>query len=131
MRPEQVSTFVATRLKALRESRGYSLRQLAHRSDVTPEMLSRAERSERVPSIETLARVCAGLQITLSDFFDDSGTHLPQAKDTGPDLSSLEPRAREHFQDAIRSIQRGMEAVALPTGGRQRRRARQVRPSPR
>jgi transcriptional regulator with XRE-family HTH domain len=94
-------------------------------------MLSRSERSERVPSIETLARVYTGLQITLAAFFDDSGAPLPQVQDAGPDLSSLEPRAREHFQDAIRSIQRGMEAAALPNGGGQRRRKRHVWPTPR
>ena len=129
MRHDQVGTFVAARLKALRESRGYSLRQLAHRSDLTPEMLSRAERCERVPSIETLARVCIGLQISLASFFDEAGAQLPSAQDAGPDLSALDPRAREHFRDAIRSIQRGMEAAASPTDGLPRRRKRQARPA--
>ena len=124
MRNEQVGTFVAARLKALRVSRGYSLRQLAHRSDLTPEMLSRAERCERVPSLETLARVCNGLQISLADFFDESRALIPNVHDMGPALPALDSRASEHFQDAIRSIQRGMEAAAAPAGGVQRRRKR-------
>jgi len=122
MRPDQVATFVATRLKALREARGYSLRKLAHRSDITPEMLSRAERSERVPSIETLARVCAGLEMSLSDFFDEGDRPATPERGLGGALGELEPRAREHFLDAIRFIERGAQALATPTATPQRRR---------
>jgi transcriptional regulator with XRE-family HTH domain len=112
MHPDHVGTFVAQRLKALREARGYSLRKLAHRSDITPEMLSRAERCERIPSLETIARVCEGLEMSLSEFFEAAA--LPIGNPHWPAPDGLTPAAREHFLDALRSLQRGMAAAAAP-----------------
>ena len=130
MRPDQVATFVATRLKVLREARGLSLRRLAHRSDITPEMLSRAERCERLPSIETLARVCVGLEMSLAEFFDEGDIPTASAQTPGPSFDSLAPTAREHFLDAIRSIERGVNVVASPVERPHRGRRRRPRAPP-
>jgi len=102
MSPHEISRFVADRLKALRTERCLSLRKLAQRSDLTPEMLSRAERAERTPSLETLARACQGLGVTLAEFFDGGRISRAPARAATP---------AEHFSKAIREIERGLEVL--------------------
>lgn len=70
MREEHdIALKVAQRLRELRAAKSLSLRQLALRSGVTPEMASRAERGLRSPRIETLAKLCNGLGVDLPAFF--------------------------------------------------------------
>lgn len=123
-------------MRELREARGYSIRQLANRSEVTPEMVSRAERRRKTPSLETLARVCAGLGVSVAEFFagsaSDGALAGGEVQQTLPKVvrklmvDDAEPgfslRAQEHLLDAIRSIERSMEAQR--EGGSQRRRTK-------
>lgn len=60
---------VATRIRELREGRGWSLRELARRSGLPPESVSRSERGLTEITITSLAKVCAGLEIDLPTFF--------------------------------------------------------------
>ena len=139
MRDDEIAGFVAARLKALRLARGYSLRQLAHRCDLTPEMLSRAERRERTPSLETLAKVCTGLQLSVAEFFEASASEVPSSvprpsavrmhgipavlhEVLREDVPAINLRAQEHFLDAIRSIEKGMRALGEGDGQRRRKR---------
>jgi transcriptional regulator with XRE-family HTH domain len=111
MAPNEISRFVADRLKELRTERGLSLRKLAQRSDLTPEMLSRAERAERTPSLETVARACQGLDVTLAEFFDVGRKSRAPAKAATP---------AEHFSEAIREIERGLDVLRSQTPARKR-----------
>lgn len=113
MRPGHIGDFVARRLKSLREAHGYSIRQLAQRSGITPEMLSRAERAERTPSLETLAKMCAGLNLTVSQFFDEHTFDEP-LNWTAAEPGALTHRAQQHFLDALRSLELGLHEA---TGG--------------
>lgn len=117
MQPGDIGDFVARRLKSLREARGHSIRRLAQRSGITPEMLSRAERAERTPSLETLAKLCEGLEVSVAEFFDESSVDKPLEWAVA-EPGALTHQAQEHFLDAIRSIELGLRA----TTGRQRRR---------
>ena len=72
------ATAVATvgpRVKALREAEGLSLRDLAVRSGVSAPMLSQVERGETSPTLQTAARIAAGLQLKLSQLLrlDEEG----------------------------------------------------------
>jgi transcriptional regulator with XRE-family HTH domain len=69
-----VST-VGPRVKALREAEGLSLRELAERSGVSAPMLSQVERGETSPTLQTAARIAAGLQLRLSQLLrlDEDG----------------------------------------------------------
>lgn len=58
MKPQ--STFPA-RLRALRMAAGISCNELARRSGVSDGMISRLERGERTPTLETLRRLTAAL----------------------------------------------------------------------
>jgi len=57
---------VGTRIKALREAMGLSLRDLAERSGVSAPMRSQGERGETSPTLAVAARIAAGLELTLS-----------------------------------------------------------------
>ncbi len=68
-------TVIGLRVKALRESSGFSLRDLAARSGVSAPMLSQVERGETSPTLAVAARIAAGLDLRLSQFLrlDEDG----------------------------------------------------------
>jgi XRE family transcriptional regulator, regulator of sulfur utilization len=68
---------LGTRVRALREGMGLSLRDLAARSGVSPPMLSQVERGETSPTLAIAERIAGGLELTLSQLLrlDERG-HL-------------------------------------------------------
>jgi transcriptional regulator with XRE-family HTH domain len=66
---------IGARVRALRESSGLSLRELAERSGVSAPMLSQVERGETSPTLTVAARVAAGLELRLSQLLrlDEDG----------------------------------------------------------
>src|SRR4051812_27000491 len=68
---------VGTRIRALREAMGLSLRDLAQRSGVSAPMLSQVERGETSPTLAVAARIAAGLDLTLSQLLRlDEDAHV-------------------------------------------------------
>jgi transcriptional regulator with XRE-family HTH domain len=67
---------IGARVKALRESLGLSLRELAARSGVSAPMLSQVERGETSPTLTVAARIAAGLDLRLSQLLrlDETGS---------------------------------------------------------
>ncbi|TPW28825.1 XRE family transcriptional regulator [Martelella alba] len=63
---------IGVNLKRLRNLRSLTLDQLADVSGVSRAMISRIERAEASPSALLLAKLCAALGTTLSDFFADA-----------------------------------------------------------
>ncbi|WDE13992.1 helix-turn-helix domain-containing protein [Thalassomonas haliotis] len=57
---------IAQRIKYERESRGWSLAELAKRSDVSKAMISKIERQETSPTAVLLGRLCGAFQLSLS-----------------------------------------------------------------
>src|SRR4051812_30942133 len=57
---------LGARVRALREAEGLSLRDLSERSGVSAPMLSQVERGETSPTLQTAARIAAGLELRLS-----------------------------------------------------------------
>jgi XRE family transcriptional regulator, regulator of sulfur utilization len=66
---------IGARVKALRESSGLSLRDLASLSGVSAPMLSQVERGETSPTLTVATRIAAGLQLRLSQLLrlDEDG----------------------------------------------------------
>jgi transcriptional regulator with XRE-family HTH domain len=66
---------IGSRVKALRESAGLSLRDLADRSGVSAPMLSQVERGETSPTLTIAARIASGLNLRLSQMLrlDEQG----------------------------------------------------------
>ncbi len=63
---------IGSRLRAIRDERGYSQRQLAQMSRISPNAISLIERDENSPSVATLQSLAAALNIKMSYFFDDA-----------------------------------------------------------
>jgi transcriptional regulator with XRE-family HTH domain len=68
---------VATRIKALREAGGYSLRDLAERSGVSATMLSQVERGATSPTLAVATKIASGLDLSLSQLLRlDEAEHV-------------------------------------------------------
>jgi XRE family transcriptional regulator, regulator of sulfur utilization len=68
---------VGARVRALRDSMGLSLRDLAQRSGVSAPMLSQVERGEASPTLAVATRIAGGLDLTLSQLLRlDEDRHL-------------------------------------------------------
>jgi XRE family transcriptional regulator, regulator of sulfur utilization len=67
---------VGNRVRALRESMGLSLRDLAERSGVSAPMLSQVERGETSPTLAVAAKIASGLELSLSQLLrlDEGGS---------------------------------------------------------
>jgi transcriptional regulator with XRE-family HTH domain len=74
---EAGSAAAGTRVKALREAMGFSLRDLAERSGVSAPMLSQVERGETSPTLAVAEKIASGLELTLSQLLRlDEGEHV-------------------------------------------------------
>ena len=60
---------VGSRLRAVRESRGLSQRELARRANVTNGTISLIEQNKNSPSVASLKKVLDGIPVSLADFF--------------------------------------------------------------
>jgi XRE family transcriptional regulator, regulator of sulfur utilization len=68
---------IGPRIRALRESMGLSLRDLAERCEVSAPMLSQVERGEASPTLAVASRIASGLELTLSQLLRlDEDRHL-------------------------------------------------------
>ncbi len=68
-------------IRALSAQRGYSCYELARRSDIPYSTLNTIFLKGTQPTIPTLKRICAGLGITLEQFFcPDGGAALTEAQ---------------------------------------------------
>jgi XRE family transcriptional regulator, regulator of sulfur utilization len=80
---------VGLRVRALRESMGLSLRDLAERSGVSAPMLSQVERGETSPTLSVAERIASGLELRLSQLLrldEDGAVSVVRAGErrTGP-----------------------------------------------
>jgi transcriptional regulator with XRE-family HTH domain len=67
---------VGSRIRALREAMGLSLRDLGLRSGVSAPMLSQVERGETSPTLAVAGKIAAGLELTLSQLLRlDESSH--------------------------------------------------------
>src|SRR5213078_4317537 len=75
---------VGSRIRALREAMGCSLRDLAERSGVSAPMLSQVERGETSPTLAIAAKIAAGLELSLSQLLrldEDDGVSVVRAEE--------------------------------------------------
>ena len=72
-----IETSAGSRVRALRDAMGLSLRDLAERSGVSAPMLSQVERGETSPTLAVAAKIASGLDLTLSQLLRlDEGQHV-------------------------------------------------------
>lgn len=111
---------IGTRVKALRESGGLSLRDLAERSGVSAPMLSQVERGETSPTLTVAARIAAGLELRLSQLLrldEDGAVTIVRASERRRGGN----RRRGHRFEVLTSEQPGQRAElsrhVLASGG--------------
>ncbi|MCD8103482.1 MAG: helix-turn-helix transcriptional regulator [Lachnospiraceae bacterium] len=68
---ESVADFIGPRIKELCEKKHIKKYRLARQSDVSVSNITRYIAGRRVPDITTLEKLCMGLEISLSEFFED------------------------------------------------------------
>ena len=62
---------VKNRLQTLMDERGWTIYRLAQESDIPWSTIRNAFKRNTEPSVATLERICHGMGITLSEFFDE------------------------------------------------------------
>ena len=69
---QEIDARIANRLKSLRLEKGWSLEELANRSDVSRASLSRLEKGDVSPTTETLARLCSAHGLTMTRLISEA-----------------------------------------------------------
>ena len=67
-----LNKIISNRIKALRLKKKLTSEQLAYRSGISKGGLSEIERDMKEPRLLTIVKICAGLEISVKDFFDFS-----------------------------------------------------------
>ncbi len=98
------------RLRAYREARRLSLRELARRLGISPSAVSQIETGKSRPSVSTLYAIVTELGISLDELFSGTNDATPRAAQSVPDAAGAEKR------DVQRSGRR--KTIELETGVR-------------
>ncbi len=72
---EEIAPNVGPRIRTMREQRGLSLRALAERSSLSVNAISLIERGENSPTVSSLHMLATGLEVKITDFFEDPHRH--------------------------------------------------------
>jgi len=68
---EQVKLDIGGRMREIREQHGYSQRDLAERSGLSANAISRIERGENSPTVSSLHQLAAALSVPIVSFFEN------------------------------------------------------------
>lgn len=66
----EFNKLICQRISTLRKSRKITLEKLAYQSEISKGGLSEIERNMKEPRAYTISKICAGLNISMSEFFD-------------------------------------------------------------
>jgi transcriptional regulator with XRE-family HTH domain len=78
MQPNRTLRALATRIKELRDQKGISQEELAHRAGLSRTGMGFLETGKRWPRLDTLMKVADGLNITLDELL--KGLHKPSRR---------------------------------------------------
>ena len=78
MQPNRTLRALANRIKELRDRKGISQEELAHRAGLSRTGMGFLETGKRWPRLDTLMKVADGLNITLDELF--KGLHKPSRR---------------------------------------------------
>jgi len=68
---EDIAPNVGPRIRAIREQRGFSLRALGERCNLSINAISLIERGENSPTVSSLHMLATALEVKITDFFED------------------------------------------------------------
>ena len=86
---ESITAEIATRVRAVRAQRRWTLDELAARSTVSRRLLVQIEHGDANPSLATLLKLAAALGITLTELLSEEPETEPVAVVAGPDTMTL------------------------------------------
>ncbi|MDF2610551.1 MAG: sinR 6 [Lachnospiraceae bacterium] len=66
-----VSKIIGDRVRIIRNSKGLSIEELAHRADISNTHLGHIERGDRSPTVEMLGKIVIALDISFAELFSD------------------------------------------------------------
>src|SRR5205823_4170934 len=99
---------IGERLRAIRNLRRYTLKQVAQRAGLSESFLSQIERAQASASVASLQRIAAALNVTIADLFEPESQRKPRVLRGGerPVLSFgnlarkylLTPRPLDHLE---------------------------------
>ena len=75
MQPNRTLRALAIRIKELRDKKGISQEELAHRAGLSRTGMGFVETGKRWPRLDTLMKVAHGLNVTVDELF--KGLHKP------------------------------------------------------
>ena len=73
--PATAELQLGPRIRALRQARGFTLRELAERAGVTESFLSQVEREVTSPSIASVQRIAGALDLAIAELFVEDAPH--------------------------------------------------------
>lgn len=100
--------FIGPRVKELCDKQQITKYRLSQMTGVTQTVLSRIIKRENVPTIQTLEKICAALNISLAQFFakDENPPDLTaEQKEIIETWNGLIPEERERLMKIIRTFQ--------------------------
>ncbi len=123
-----VRHFLSRRLKAMRNQRDLSQRQLGHQAGLSAKFIGEVERGEKSISVDSLYRVAVALDVPLRHLTD-----VPTPKATAPDeaekiFALVAGRRRNGELQKAYQVLRAMFRGALETNGAAPERRGRVRP---
>lgn len=77
MEDKILNSNTARRIRFLRQLKGWSQETLAHSSGLSVVYIGQLERQEKVPTVETIGKLCNALEISLPRFFTFDDEVLP------------------------------------------------------
>ena len=77
MEDKILNSNTARRIRVLRQIKGWSQETLAHLSGLSVVYIGQLERQEKVPTVETIGKLCNALEISLPRFFTFDDEVLP------------------------------------------------------
>ena len=96
--------FIGPRVKELCDKQQITKYRLSQMTGVTQTVLSRIIKRENVPTIQTLEKICAALNISLAQFFAKD-ENPPEQKEIIETWNGLSPEERERLMKIIRTFQ--------------------------
>lgn len=100
--------FIGSRIKELCDKQQITKYRLSQMTGVTQTVLSRIIKRENVPTIQTIEKICAALDISLAQFFakDENPPDLTaEQKEIITTWNGLNPEERQRLMKIIRTFQ--------------------------
>lgn len=92
---------VGERLKAVRESKQLSQGDIEHKTGLLRCYISRVENGHTVPSVETLQKLCAAMEIPMHELFYEGAGKPPMPKMNLPEPHEGTPAIPKEFMKVL------------------------------